>query len=87
TPAQKALLEPIIAGQTLAALAHEEADSHYAPTHVATRATQAADGGWRLQGHKAVVLHAEAADVFLVSARISGETDDPDGISLFLIPA
>ncbi|WP_428208702.1 hypothetical protein, partial [Enterococcus casseliflavus] len=30
---------------------------------------------------------AEAADVFLVSARISGETDDPDGISLFLIPA
>ncbi|MDR9849443.1 acyl-CoA dehydrogenase [Herbaspirillum huttiense F1] len=87
TPAQKALLEQIIAGQTLAALAHEESDSHYTPTHVATRATQEGDGGWRLQGHKAVVVHAEAADVFLVSARTSGATDDTDGISLFLIPA
>ena len=87
TPAQKALLEPIIAGQTLAALAHEEADSHYAPTHVTTRATQEADGSWRLQGHKAVVVQAEAADVLLVSARTSGASDDADGISLFLIPA
>jgi alkylation response protein AidB-like acyl-CoA dehydrogenase len=33
------------------------------------------------------VVHAEAADVFLVSARTSGATDDTDGISLFLIPA
>ncbi len=87
TPAQKGLLEPIIAGQTLAALAHEEADSHYAPTHVTTRATQEADGSWRLQGHKAVVVQAEAADVLLVSARTSGASDDADGISLFLIPA
>jgi alkylation response protein AidB-like acyl-CoA dehydrogenase len=87
TPAQKAMLEQIIAGHTLAALAHEEADSHYAPTHVAARATQEADGGWRLQGHKAVVVQAEAADVFLVSARTSGQTTDAQGISLFLIPA
>jgi hypothetical protein len=87
TPAQKALLEQIIAGQILAALAHEEADSHYAPTHVATRATQEGDGRWRLQGHKAVVVQAESADLFLVSARSSGEIDEDDGISLFLMPA
>ncbi|BEV14180.1 acyl-CoA dehydrogenase [Herbaspirillum sp. DW155] len=87
TAAQKALLEQIIAGQMLAALAHEEADSHYAHTHVTTRATQEADGRWRLQGCKAVVVHGESAQLFLVSARSSGETDDADGISLFLIPA
>lgn len=87
TPAQKALLEQIIAGQTLAALAHEEPDSHYEHTHVATRATQEVDGRWRLQGHKAVVVQAESADLFLVSARSSGGIDEADGISLFLIPA
>nr|WP_198984048.1 acyl-CoA dehydrogenase family protein [Herbaspirillum sp. ASV7] len=87
TPAQKALLEQIIAGQTLAALAHDEADSHYELHHVTTRAEQQADGRWRLDGHKAVVLQAQAADLFLVSARSAGNSDDSAGISLFLVPA
>ena len=87
TPAQKALLEQIIAGQTLAALAHDEADSHYELHHVTTRAEQQADGRWRLDGHKAVVLQAQAADLFLVSARNAGADDDSAGISLFLVPA
>ncbi|MFJ3056304.1 acyl-CoA dehydrogenase family protein [Herbaspirillum sp. NPDC087042] len=87
TPTQKALLEQIIAGQTLAALAHDEADSHYELHHVTTRAEQQADGRWRLDGHKAVVLQAQAADLFLVSARNAGDSDDSAGISLFLVPA
>jgi len=87
TPAQRALLEQIIAGQTLAALAHDEADSHYELHHVTTRAEQQADGRWRLDGHKAVVLQAQAADLFLVSARSAGNSDDSAGISLFLVPA
>ncbi len=87
TPAQRALLEQIIAGQTLAALAHDEADSHYELHHVTTRAEQQADGRWRLDGHKAVILQAQAADLFLVSARSAGNSDDSAGISLFLVPA
>ena len=87
TPAQRAVLEQIIAGQTLAALAHDEADSHYELHHVRTRAEQQADGRWRLDGHKAVVLQAQAADLFLVSARSAGADDDSAGISLFLVPA
>ncbi len=87
TPAQKALLEQIIAGQTLAALAHDEADSHYELHHVTTRAEPQADGRWHLDGHKAVVLQAQAADLFLVSARSAGADDDSAGISLFLVPA
>jgi alkylation response protein AidB-like acyl-CoA dehydrogenase len=49
--------------------------------HAAQRQAQ----GWVLDGAKAVVLHGEAADVFVVSARTSGEVDDEAGISLFLV--
>jgi alkylation response protein AidB-like acyl-CoA dehydrogenase len=40
-----------------------------------------------LEGAKAVVLHGEAADAFVVSARTSGNADDEAGISLFLVDA
>jgi alkylation response protein AidB-like acyl-CoA dehydrogenase len=84
--AQKKKLGDIINGVTVAAFAHDEADTHYERTRVQTRAERSGDG-WVLHGAKAVVPQGEQADLFLVSARTSGNVDDEAGISLFLVPA
>ena len=83
---QKGLLENVQAGTTRIALAHTEPQAYYELAHVDTRATRDGDG-WILNGHKAVVAQAEHADVFVVSARTSGDTASPSGITLFLVPA
>ncbi len=82
--AQKLRLEDIIAGGTLAALAHDEPGSHYELANVAATATKNASG-WTLNGAKSVVAFGEKADLLLVSARTSGNAFDTDGISLFLV--
>ncbi|MES2249013.1 MAG: acyl-CoA dehydrogenase family protein [Pseudomonadota bacterium] len=84
--AQKEKIGDIVNGVTVAAFAHDEADTHYERTRVATTAERRGDG-WVLQGAKAVVPQGEQADLFLVSARTSGHVDDEAGISLFLVPA
>ena len=78
-------LEAIVAGTRIVAFAHDEALSGYDRSSIATRAQRSGDG-WVLSGAKSVVRDAEDADL-LVSARTSGEEDDPGGISLFLVPA
>ncbi len=83
---QKTVLEELIAGATIAALAHDEADSHYEMSRVQSRAERSATG-WVLSGAKAVVLQGEQCDLFVVSARTAGAVDDETGISLFLVPA
>lgn len=83
--AQRAQVEAIVAGSTVAALAHDEPGSHYELSHVATTAQRSATG-WVLNGTKAVVPVGDSADLLLVSARTSGSTQDDDGISLFLVP-
>ena len=83
---QKALLAEIIGGTRIAAFAHAEPEAQHAPTRVQTQARR--DGAlWVLDGSKAVVQHAELADVFVVSARSSGAVDDEAGLSLFVVPA
>jgi hypothetical protein len=52
---------------------------------VATRATQGADGHWRLDGAKSVVPAGDEADAWLVPARWRGGDADEDGIGLFLV--
>jgi alkylation response protein AidB-like acyl-CoA dehydrogenase len=81
---QEALLPALAAGERIAVPAHGEAGARYDLERVATTARRAGEG-WVLSGEKAVVLHAEAADVLLVSARTSGEAADPAGVSLFLV--
>lgn len=83
--AQQALLGGILDGSTLAALAHDEAGSHYELSRVTTTASRHGDG-WLLSGHKAVVLQGEHAGCLLVSARTGGGVEDENGISLFLVP-
>ena len=84
--AQKAHLEAVIAGEMQLAFAHGEPQSRYDLSNVATKA-ESQDGAVLLTGRKAVVVNAEAADHFVVSAREEGDGRDSDGISLFLVPA
>ncbi len=82
---QRRYLEPLIAGQLVAALTHAEPDTHYETTLVRTRAVR--DGqDWVLDGAKAVVEQGEACDLFVVSARCDGDDDSEQGLCLFLLP-
>ena len=78
-------LEAVIAGERTVAFAHDEPEAGYDRTLVSTRAERQGDG-WVLNGAKSVIRDAEGADL-LITARISGAVDDPDGISLFLVPS
>jgi len=82
---QQAHVEEIIGGSLQLAFAHGEPTSRYDLTRVGTTATEKG-GEIVLNGRKAVVVNAEAADMLVVSARESGAEGDADGISLFLVP-
>jgi len=84
--AQQAELLPAMAeGTRIAVPAHGEAGARYDLSRVATSARRGG-AGWIVDGRKAVVLHASAADLLLVTARTSGQEDDEGGISLFAVP-
>lgn len=85
TGAQKKTLESLMDGSTVAALAHDEPGSHYELSRVSTRAEKTATG-WVLNGAKAVVVQGAQAQLFLVTARTSGDIESEAGISLFLVP-
>ncbi|MEJ8838293.1 acyl-CoA dehydrogenase family protein [Ramlibacter sp. AN1133] len=76
----------LIAGESVATLACEEAESRYELQRVATSARRAG-ADYVLSGHKAVVPLAGQADLLVVSARTSGDVADAEGISLFVVPA
>lgn len=78
------LLAQVAAGSLQLAVALEEPQSHYNLNDVQTTA-EAADGGYRLNGRKAVVIGGHSAGAIIVSARTSGASRDEAGISLFLI--
>ncbi|MFV9650363.1 acyl-CoA dehydrogenase family protein [Pseudomonas citrulli] len=85
--AQRAeLLPALIGGDLLLAFAHSEAQARYHLADVATTARQEG-GGWVLNGAKRFVLHGDCANKLLVSARVSGNRRDEDGIALFLVDA
>ena len=79
------LLAAMATGERIAVLAHVESGARYESQWVSTRARRLGES-YRLDGHKAVVMHAGAADTLLVSARTTGEAGDARGVSLFLVP-
>lgn len=82
--AQKAdLLPKVAAGEILLSLALEEGHRHQ-PYRIATTATASGDG-YSISGKKTFVLDGHVADQLIVAARTSGDANDRDGISLFLI--
>ena len=86
-PALAAALVPqITAGSLRLAFAHIERHSRYDLANVTTSAQR--DGGDHvLSGAKSIVLHGDAADKILLTARLSGAQRDRDGIGLFLLDA
>ncbi|MGB3246082.1 MAG: acyl-CoA dehydrogenase [Sulfitobacter sp.] len=83
---QQAHVEEIIGGALQLAFAHGEPTSRYDLNRVQTTAAAGGDT-ITLNGRKAVVINAEAADMLVVSARESGDAADENGISLFLVPS
>lgn len=81
---KEAWLSGIASGELQAAVALQEPQSFYDLNDVQTRADRK-DGGFVLNGHKAVVIGGHCAGLILVSARTSGDARDADGISLFAL--
>ncbi|WP_448577602.1 acyl-CoA dehydrogenase family protein [Thermaurantiacus sp.] len=79
-------LPGVIAGRLVPAAALLERAGRYNPFHVETRARTQGER-WLLSGAKSAVWQGGAADLFLVSARVSGAARDRSGISLFAVPA
>jgi alkylation response protein AidB-like acyl-CoA dehydrogenase len=79
------LLTRMAEGAAIAVLAHFERDSRFETQWVTTRA-EPSGLGYRLDGHKAVVLHAAAADTLLISARTAGDANVATGVTLFRVP-
>ena len=85
--AQNAAIVPQIAdGSLRLAVAHGERQARYDLADVVTTAKKTPNG-WRLDGSKSVIVHGDSADKLIVSARVSGDRHDPDGIGLFLVDA
>jgi alkylation response protein AidB-like acyl-CoA dehydrogenase len=85
SPDQRSMWLPkLAAGELIAVLAHDEISSRFDFLDIETRAV-ASNDGWCLSGRKAVVYHAPAAGLLLISARV----DTPKGreLGLFAVPA
>lgn len=84
---QKADYVPgIVDGSVLGAFAYLERQSRYEIADIRTTAT--ADGdGYVLSGEKVLVSNGANANTLIVAARTSGEQNDRNGISLFIVPA
>jgi alkylation response protein AidB-like acyl-CoA dehydrogenase len=80
TPDQQAKWLPAFAaGTSKAALAHAEGAGRMSDPIQANAVR--VDSNWRINGKKTVVLGGDAADLFIVSARVADE------MALFLVPA
>ena len=80
------ILEPLIAGELLPALAYIEPQARFNVNDVKTTAV-GKGSGYTLDGFKGVVIGGPSADVFIVPARTAGAQTDATGISLFLVSA
>jgi pimeloyl-CoA dehydrogenase small subunit len=83
---KKKYLPEIAAGNITGAFAHTERQSRYDLFDVKATAAAAGDG-FTLDGAKGVVLNGDQADFLIVTARVSGNSRDRDGIGLFIVDA
>jgi pimeloyl-CoA dehydrogenase small subunit len=80
------LVPKIASGELRLAFAHGERQARYDLADVVTAARR--DGaGFVLDGTKSLVLHGDAADRLVVSARVAGAQRDRTGLALFLVDA
>lgn len=77
-------LHPMIAGERVFAFAYAEPKGRYNLADLETTATK--DGsGWKISGHKAVVVGAPWASHLIVTARTAGARRDTKGIGVFIV--
>jgi pimeloyl-CoA dehydrogenase small subunit len=83
--AQKAEhLAPLVAGERVFAFAYAEPKGRYNLADLETTAKK--DGaGWKISGHKAVVIGAPWASHLIVTARTAGGRRDTKGIGVFIV--
>lgn len=79
------ILPKVVDGTEILTLAIDEGPRH-APEKVELQAVKTAEG-FTLSGQKTFVHEGMAATTFILSARTSGNIDDTNGISLFLVAA
>lgn len=76
-------LPKIAGGDAIIALALDEGGKH---NPLATSVSAKPSGnGFKISGHKAMVVDGHVADALIVAARTSGEPGDADGVSLFMV--
>lgn len=80
------LLPQVAAGDLILAFAHAERQSRFDLADVAATARRE-DSSYVLDGAKSLVLHGDSAQKFIVSARLSGEHNERDGLGLFVVDA
>ena len=81
---RETFLPPIMAGESIWALAWSEGRSRYDLNNVTTTARRQGES-YVLSGTKAAVIGAPWADRLIVSARTSGAPRDRHGVSLFVV--
>jgi alkylation response protein AidB-like acyl-CoA dehydrogenase len=81
-----ALVPQIAAGDLRVAFAHAERQARYDIADIAVTARRDGDG-YILDGAKSLVLHGDSAGKLIVSARLSGDRRDRDGVGLFVVDA
>ncbi len=81
-----AWMDGLLSGQARVALAHRENAARHNLTWVETRALRNGNGTI-LNGAKSLVPAGAGADAYIVSARVTGEVGERDGIALFLVEA
>jgi acyl-CoA dehydrogenase len=80
---KQALLPSLATGKLSLALALEESH-HHRPHTISTRAHREGDD-FIIDGHKVFVADGHSADQLIVVARSSGESADPQGLTLLLV--
>ena len=78
------MISAVMEGEAILAFAYAEPQGRHNPANLLTTARRQGSG-WRLSGHKAVVIGAPWADRLIVTARTDGDQTDEKGISLFLV--
>ena len=79
-------LPAVAAGERFLALAHHEPGARHQIYRVQTKAVVDGDD-FLLDGRKDLVLDGPGASKIIIPARTSGEADDREGITLFLVDA
>jgi alkylation response protein AidB-like acyl-CoA dehydrogenase len=79
-------LDELVSGEKRLALAHRELAARHNLAWVETKARRNGSGVI-LSGTKSLVPAGSGADAYMVSARVSGDAGDRNGIALFLVDA